>query len=322
MQATWHILKEACLGSHLGSGKDICPPNLSPNKKWKPRVFKSSQVFTGHSVIQHPTKAAMVKRHLPLFDDVLPTLKGLGFQKTHQPQWRWNHRINEEWPCWAFAICTIRWDSYTLEIFPNACRNRVLLCVDVYRWYIYIHTLYSICRVDTQLDPLVTCGSCAPNCQYIWKRFEDIVKPGRYLTLNEGMLTVSTCSLQAEKATYVSPKDSPCFQFSLLMCMIRSIFLVDFCQRRSLLALRLSCRCLWQVGLGLVTSWIRWQIWTIQLWRVHECHLGIWLWSFYVIYPWWSVSPCYPESSHWSIDINRILRNWRSEMKPAKSIEP
>lgn len=188
--------------------------------------------------------------------------------------------------------------------------------------YIYIHTLYSICRVDTQLDPLVTCGSCAPKCQYIWKRFEDIVKPGRYLTLNEGMLTVSTCSLQAEKATYVSPKDSPCFQFSLLMCMIRSIFLVDFCQRRSLLALRLSCRCLWQVGLGLVTSWIRWQIWTIQLWRVHECHLGIWLWSFYVIYPWWSVSPCYPESSHWSIDINRILRNWRSEMKPAKSIEP
>lgn len=188
--------------------------------------------------------------------------------------------------------------------------------------YIYIHTLYSICRVDTQLDPLVTCGSCAPKCQYIWKRFEDIVKPGRYLTLNEGMLTVSTCSLQAEKATYVSPKDSPCFQLSLLMCMIRSIFLVDFCQRRSLLALRLSCRCLWQVGLGLLTSWIRWQIWTIQLWRVHECHLGIWLWSFNVIYPWWSVSPCYPESSHWSIDINRILRHWRSEMKPAKSIEP
>ena len=116
----------------------ISVPRTCPRiKKWKQECSMSSQVFTGHSASHQSCNG---EPHLPLFDDVLPTLKGLGFQKTHQPQWRWNHRINEEWPCWAFAICTIRWDSYTLEIFPNACRNRVLLCVDVYRWYIYIYT--------------------------------------------------------------------------------------------------------------------------------------------------------------------------------------
>lgn len=133
--------QRSMLGISSGVRKRYLSPRTCPRIKNERRVFKSSQVFTGHSASHQSCNG---EPHLPLFDDVLPTLKGLGFQKTHQPQWRWNHRINEEWPCWAFAICTIRWDSYTLEIFPNACRNRVLLCVDVYRWYIYIYIHYTV----------------------------------------------------------------------------------------------------------------------------------------------------------------------------------
>ena len=111
----------------------ICPPNCPRKKKKKTRVFKSSQVFAGHSASHHSCNG---KSHLPLFDDVLPTLKGLSFQKTHQPQWRWNHRINEEWPCWSFSQSdgtVILWKSY------NACRHSVLLCVDGDAIYIIIY---------------------------------------------------------------------------------------------------------------------------------------------------------------------------------------
>lgn len=107
-----------------GPEKISVPPNLSPNKKWKPRVFKSSQVFTGHSASHQSCNGQ--KAPPPLWWCAAHAQRSRLSKNSPTSMKVEPLRKNEEWPCWAFAFAqsdgiVILWKSFPMHAGTGSC---------------------------------------------------------------------------------------------------------------------------------------------------------------------------------------------------------